>query len=403
MWKKNKIEYKRLYAIFWWQFQNIINTIRPVWGKYKWWTPCMIITPIAVLILYYVPSNECIDNARYILSAISQSLAAMLALTVTVMFMVAPMAKRYSAMRTILFNPIIVFSMIAFGTGIILPLFALKFGWFYIGVNLSIVIAIFCILSLFPFFKKVSDVLMYDAGYVILYGEILDAITLESETKADQGIIELESICKYAIEEFRENVVKDILIQLSIIGKKSAEKRFEYATYRVVNGLRDGGIKSIDKGFDDITTAGVVVDGLGGIGVEVAKNRPDYYWSVIVRKVTDSMESIGVKAVEKGLGSTTIRTVSGLKDVIVELGRDTGLSDMKSKYVAANAVQGVWCLGAFVTEYMPLHVDNVLQNLKEIEKEIGKDLLMKWRENCVNKYPHLKSSFKEFTRRYDEG
>ena len=385
MWKKSELRYKL--------------------EKYKWWI--LLILTLSVFsilsILDYAHPNECPENARYILSAISQGLAAMLALTITVVFMVAPMAERYSAMRMILFNPVTVFSTIVFGTGIILPLFALKFGWFCIGVNLSIVIAIFCILLLFPFLKGVSDVLMYDIGYVILYGKTLDAIKSESETKADQGIIELESICKYAIEEFRENVVKNILLQLSIIGKKSAEQRFEYATYRVVDGLRDGGIESIDKGFDDITTAGIVVDGLGGIGVEVAKNRPDYYWSVIVRKVTDSMESIGIKAVEKGFGYTTIQAVRGLKDIIVELGRDTGLSDMRSKYVAANAVQGVWCLGAFVTEYMPLHVDNVLQSLKEIEKEIGEDLLMKWGKNCVNKYPHLKSSFKEFKMRYGAG
>ena len=375
------------------------------WKKYNLWIIYILITVITVtimVILHYVHPNTYQENARYILSAISQSLAAMLALTITVVFMVIAIVKRYSAMRMILFNPVTMFSMIVFGTGIILPLFALKFGWFCIGVNLSIVIAIFCILSLFPFLKKVSDVLMYDIGYVILYGNTLDAIKLENETKADKGIIELESICKYAIEEFRENVVKNILIQLSIIGKKSAEKRFEYATYRVVDGLRDRGIESIDKGFDDMMTVGIAVDGLGAIGVEASKNRPDD-WSVIVRKVTDSMESVGVKAVEKGFGYTTIHAVRGLKDVVVKLSDSTELRDMKTKYIAANAVQGVWCLGGFVTKYMPERAGTVIQNLKEIEKEIGKDLLMKWEKNCVNKYPDLKSSFEKLKRGYNGG
>ncbi|MFV9632015.1 MAG: hypothetical protein ACNYWM_13245, partial [Methanosarcinales archaeon] len=85
----------------------------------------------------------------------------------------------------------------------------------------------------------------------------------------------------------------------------------------------------------------------------------------------------------------------------MELRHDTCLSDMKSEYVAANAVQGVWCLGGFVTKYMPERAGTVIQNLKEIEKEIGKNLLIKWEKNCVNKYPDLKSYFEEFKRGYD--
>ena len=210
----------------------------------------------------------------------------------------------------------------------------------------------------------------------------------------------MSEIGKDAVRELREDDVKKILIQLSIIGKKSAEKRFEYATYRVADRLGDSGIESIDKGFDDMMAVGIAVDGLGAIGVEAAKNRPDDWW-MIVLKVTDSMESVGAKAVEKGFGYTTIHAVRGLKDVIVELRRNTELSDKRIKYVAANAVQGVWCLGGFVTKYMPERADTVIQNLKEIEKEIDKDLLMKLEKNCVNKYPDLKSFFEEFKRGYD--
>jgi len=164
-----------------------------------------------------------------------------------------------------------------------------------------------------------------------------------------------------------------------------------------VGGLKDLEIESIDKGFDDMMTVGIAVDGLGAIGVEAAKNRPDD-WSMIVLKVIDCMESVGVKAVEKGFGYTTIHAVRGLKDVIVELRYDTRLKDTKNKITA---VQGIWCLGGYVTKYMPKRADTVIQNLKEIEKEIGKELLMKWEKNCVNKYPDLKSSFEEFKRKYN--
>ena len=67
------------------------------------------------------------------------------------------------------------------------------------------------------------------------------------------------------------------------------------------------------------------------------------------------------------------------------------------------AVKGLWCLGAFVMEYLPEQVDHVIQNLREMEKEIGKEALMSWGKNCIHDHPNLKSSFEEFKRRYNEG
>jgi len=395
LWKKNEIRYKYEKCKYW-----IKNEIRYKCKKYKWWIFCILVTIAAFVILYRDYPNTDQNNARYILSAISQSLAALLALVITVTVIVAQMMKRYSATKKILFNPGTVFLMIIFGTGIILPLFALKFGWFCIGVNFSIVIAGFCILLLFPFLKIVSDALM-DLGYGNLFVEISDAIKSENEAKAVQGIIDLKSICEDAIKEFHEDLVKNILIQLSIIGKKSAEKKFEYATSLVADGLRGLGIGSIEEGFDDLIIE-IAVTGLKDIGAEASENRSEILLQT-VRAAIDGLEDVGTKAAEKGLVRTTIRAAEGLKDVVVKLSDSTGLRDMKSKNVAANAVQGVWCLGGFVMKYMPERAGTVILNLKEIEKEIGKDLLMKWEKNCVNKYPDLKPFFEEFKRGYDEG
>lgn len=362
----------------------------------------MIITLTAVLILYFIPPNECIDNVRYILSAISQILAAILALVFAIAMVAAQMTRRYAAMDKIILKLETKLLMILFGIGIITPLLVLEFGFWKWGVPFSIVIVSFCVFSLLPFLINVNRTIKYDIGIVNLNEEIMEAIESGNEPKAKSKIKELSEIGKDAVRELREDDVKEILKQLSIIGKKTAEKRFEYVTYRVADGLGDRGIESINKGFDDMMTVGIAVDGLGAIGVEAAKNRPDG-WSVIVLKVTDSMESVGVKAVEKGFGYTTIHAVRGLKNVIVELRYNTELSDEKSEYVAANAVQGIWCLGGFVMKYMPELADTVIQNLKEIEKEIDKDLLMKWETNCVNKHPDLKSFFEKLKRGYNGG
>ena len=54
-----------------------------------------------------------------------------------------------------------------------------------------------------------------------------------------------------------------------------------------------------------------------------------------------------------------------------------------------------------MTEYLPEQVDRVIQNLKEMEKKIGRDLLIRWGGNCIGDYPNLKASFEEFKRRYE--
>lgn len=363
----------------------------------------MIITSTVVLILYYIPPNECIENVRYILSAISQVLAAILALVFAIAMVAAQMTRRYTAMDKIILKLETKLLMIFFGIGIITPLLVLEFGFWKWGVPFSIVIASFCVFSLLPFLISVNRTIKYDIGIVNINEEIEVAIESGYESRAKNKIKELSGIGKDAVRELREDDVKEILKQLSKFGKELVEKGFRYTTVLIaVGGLRDIEIESIDKGFDDMMTVGITVDGLGAIGIEAAKNLPDD-WSEIVRKVTDSMESVGIKAVENGFGYTTIHAVRGLKDVVVELSDSTGLRDMKSKYIAANAVQGVWCLGGFMTKYMPERASTVIQNLKEIEKEIGKDLLMKWEKNCVNKYPDLKSSFEEFKRGYDGG
>jgi hypothetical protein len=491
------MKYKRLFDLFWWKFQNIIKSFRCKWEKYKWWTPCMIITPTVVLILYYAPSNEYIENVRYILSAISQVLAAILALVFAIAMVAAQMTGGYTAMDKIILKPITKFLMIFFGIGIITPLLVLEFGFWKWGVPFSIVVANFCVFSLLPFLISVNRTIKYDIGIVNLNEEITEAIESGYEPKASK-IRELSEIGKDAVRELREDDAMKILSQLSIIGKESAEKRFKYATPLVADRLIGMGIGSIKKGFDDMTVK-IAVIGLENIGVEAVKNRLEGL-SEVVPKAIDGLTKVGTKAAEEGLAGTTIRAVKGLKDVIVEYRylfswnnvpgtdnerllrylityhdidwaksaeirksddgktiyifedgnsaeitideavemailkinddrihdlevkkenyniykvykgnielkgeRDKYIDMLKEKKNKIIAVDGVlWCLGAFVTERMSTkEVDMVIRNLKEIEKEIGRELLMERGKNCVNEYPHLKSYFEEFKRRYD--
>jgi len=365
--------------------------MRYKWGKYNWWIYCLIIAIALFAILYRVYPNTDQDNARYILSAISQGLAAILALVVTVTFIVAQMMGRYAATKKIILNSGTKFLMLLFGTGIILPLFALKFSWFCVGVNLSIVIASLCIASLLPFLKDVSDVLMYDVAYVNLYGEITDAIELRKEVKAVQGIIDLKSICKDAIKESREEVTFEIIHFLSEIGKKSIEKEMEDMTYRAVDSLSELGKEAAENNWERVTRHKTVI-GLMTIGKQSIEKK----WEDVIRKVVDGLISIGVIAARKRWKGV-VRNASGfLEKVSVNFaGQEEGLE----------SAAGLWILGAAVEKDLTEIVVERILELRKWESSTSNDFFKKAfnraREDINEHYPDLNPSFKEFKRRYD--
>ena len=313
------------------------SEIRCRWEKYKWWILCIIITLAVFSILYYVRPNRDPENARYILSAISQGLAAILALVFTITLVVAQMTRRYTAMDKIIFRRETIFLMTVFGIGIITPLLVLKIGFWGCGVILSIVIASFCVFSLIPFLKGVNGVLKYDIGIGNLNEEIMEAIESGYESKANTKIMELNEIGRDAVKEFREDVTFKILIFLSEIGKNTAEKKFKGATHLIVDGLKNIGVEGAKRGFKDGTVL-LAASGLRDLRIKVAENQ----WETITFLTTRFLRDFGVKAAEKELRVATAISIEGLKYV-----GTVG----ETNYVNDETVCGLLCLGAAVQNY----------------------------------------------------
>jgi hypothetical protein len=357
--------------------------------KYKWWI--LLIMTLAVFSILsisdYANPNECPENARYILSAISQGLAAILALVFTITLVVSQMTRRYTAMDKIIFRPETIILMTIFGTGVVTPLLVLKLGFWRYGVNLSIAIAFFCVFSLIPFLKGVNGVLKYDIGIVNLDEEIMEAIKSENEAKTVQGMMDLESICKDAINESREETTLEIIDFLSEIGEKTIETKFEHATFSVIKRLKNIGIDAIEKGFKDDTLL-FLAGALGDLRTGSAKNE----WEPKAILATLVLKEIGCKAAEKKLIDTTSKAIGGLKYVSYV---------WKGIKFDRESVQGLCCLGVFATEYLPSLVDPVIQLLKEFD--LITDPMINWEESFVRKYPNLKSALEKFKRQYKEG
>ena len=353
------------------------SEIRGRWEKYKWWILCIIITLAVFVILYYVHPNTDQDNARYILSAIAQSLAAILALVFTITLVVSQMTRKYTAMDKIIFRPETIFLMIIFGIGVITPLLVLKIGFWGCGVILSIATASFCVFSLIPFLKGVNSVLKYDIGIGNLYEEIMEAIESGYESKANNKIMELNEIGRGAVKEFREDVAFKILIFLSEIGKNTAEKEFEGATHLIVDGLKYIGCEGAERGLKDGTVL-LAASGLRDLRIKVAENQ----WETITILTTRFLRDFGVKAAEKELGVATAISIEGLKYVgTVGIG----------KRVNDETVRGLLCLGAAVQKYSPVQVDHVIKHLRKMVTEARSDsyIVIEFEKECISEYPHL--------------
>ncbi len=371
MWKKSEMRYKL--------------------KKHNWWIYCVIIAIAVFLILYYCYPDTEQDNARYILSAISQGLAAILALVFTITLVVSQMTRRYTAMDKIIFRYETILLMIVFGIGVVTPLLVLKRGFWGQSVNLSIAVAVFCVFSLLPFLKGVNGVLKYDIGIGNLDEEIMEALELGYKPRALNKIRELNEIGEGAVRESREDVISFISRVLSRIGMKSAEKKLWYVTLQVVYALKNIGLKSVEKGFKYNSTRGIV-DGLRYIASKTLKeieNKGDYKGAVIV-EVLKGLSDIGVKAAEKGLEDI----IKDVAEHLTYVGRESGDKE---------ALIWLWCLGAAVTKYnMSRSVveDIVIMNIKELEETISGDWLPLTERLCKEQYPDLKDAFEEFKSRY---
>jgi len=367
--------------------KKLVERFRYNWIKYKYWIYCLILTLLVISILYCAHPNECPENARYILSAISQGLAAILALVFTITLVVAQMTRRYTAMDKIIFRRETKFLMIFFGIGIISPLLVLEFGFWKWGVPLSIAIASFCVFSLLPFLIGVNRVLKYEIGFVNLYGETLDAIKLENKANVVKGIIDLESICIDAIKESRENTASEIVNFLSDIGKKiieTKEEELRNAIRTLMVRLSSIGSKMIKNGFED-STISEVARALGDLRRGTAINK----WEHEAGLAADKLKEIGCKAAEKGLTLTTNDAIVGLRYYdSVDVGMKFNLNH--------EAVRGLCYLGVFATEYLPSAVDHVINILEEFDRSIISGSTIGLEKSFVEKYPNLKASLDKF-------
>jgi len=315
-----------------------------IWGI--WVAPQLNILPTIVID----------SNTPYLLSAIAQSLAAVLALVFTISLIAVQLSSRYSyRLLADFFDPFTIAYMLLFIIAVILP-FCLLANPSLNGLKLSIVLAAVCLVSLVPYFlgfreklspehmllnlKKralkqllanpemepasvitIDNTIMsafalkdYDTfgkGVEVLAGLALEAGKRESEEVTFKCIASLydrlENIALVTMEDLR--APKQVVQELGRTGMNAIRNGLVEETDIIVSRLWGLGLNAVKKGLDDV--AGFSVIYLGLVGYEVA----DKGWKETTAHTTDCLNYIGVGSAKQGMSYACSEAITFLGNI----------------------------------------------------------------------------------------
>lgn len=220
------------------------------------WTIFPVAAAIAIAGFTYflaLPTNS--DDISYLLSALSQGLAAIFALVFIITIFGAEMQRKFTALDRMI-DKWTIFLMIIFAIGIILPLLQLRTDMNLVNLDfidnaklflsLNLGIATFCIVSIIPYLIRVNRIMKYEGGISKLYEDALIAIELNHTLATVFKLRELRDIFFNASDDDLE--FKTIIIELiGDIGDSVIEKQLESPTLHALELLGDIGVKAVDK------------------------------------------------------------------------------------------------------------------------------------------------------------
>ncbi len=293
------------------------------------------------------PSNE--DSILYLLSSISQGLAAIFTLVFTITIFGAQMMRKFTAMDKMI-DKWTISLMIIFAIGIILPLIQLSTDKdvlnlnFIRTANLSIAIDLgivtFCVLSIIPFSMRVNNIMKYEGGISKLREEVSEAIDENHRVTASTRINELVELGESAADDMMESeVIKIVNVLISLLENVNLKKTqdsidvtknmtfgdyleevanvmWRKVTFDIMSGLLRIGEKCAEKNLD-VATIGVL-DTLREIAFYAVEGKAtdkklDKFRDItadIVNYAMAVLTQIGIVAIERDLSNDTIQSSS---------------------------------------------------------------------------------------------
>lgn len=187
--------------------QRFKNRFKKIEGYFFWG-----LIPSSILFLFlHLKGDVLYGNIKYILSSIAQGLASLFALLFVIIFFLCQSTKRVSILSQFLKPD--GFILLGFFTfSIILPLIIMRINYYNFLVDLSISVALFCLLSLIPFIMKIRATLE-QFGISNIVAELNNINFSKEKIRYGELIDDLQKIGGKRILSLGPNIVVDSLIR----------------------------------------------------------------------------------------------------------------------------------------------------------------------------------------------
>lgn len=324
----------------WNKRKDILSWIK-LWGWYKGWFILLIISLAAVGIFIWpgIEIPEVIDangNERtqtlYLLSAISQSLAAVLALVFTISLIVAQLSSRYSHyMLASFFSAPIILYILLFIVAISLP-FILLTKPNANAIKISLILTATCLLLLVPYFlsfkEKLNPISLINSFKIEAQKKVLknpndlprEAIIIDNFIISAFNQMDYETI-DYGISSLG-NIVMDTPFSEREYGGTNDQP--SYAIASIIDRLANNGLITIQ----DPKVPYWVIDTLFRIGKHSIALKSE----VLAGNICRHIESIGIKAAYYGIQEILMHSSQGgIRTALFSIGReavDEGMSNL---------------------------------------------------------------------------
>ena len=338
------------------------------------------------------------DGITYLLSAISQALAAVFTLVFTVSLMVATMAGKYTAIDKF-FNRNTISFMILFATGIILPILLLNidstsihsYGLF---VSLSTGLAAFCIVAVIPYLKSLNNILKFEIGVSNLISELYESLTAENYTRANTAVYDLLDIGKSAIENKREEPTRIIGIQISNYVKSALSRQGgilpSFSAQISIDALSEMGTKAINVQMDG--GARIFLHHLRDIGaLLISKNEHSSADEVIF-----NIHQIGIHAIKRKLKLTSLNSIESLLHIV-----NKASLDRSCEWLYEDVCKYFGICAANFEKYYPEEADRACDEIRSKTIDINQVLSKEIIDQINKQNPELDGFADKFINRFN--
>ena len=330
------------------------------------------------------------DPLYFLLGTMSATLGTVLVLAFTFLLVAAQIASRYSQLLSDrVLGPWALWYAVPFFVGILLPLFLLH-GEFYLwSAQLSLIVGVFCLISLFPFAAAVKRLLSVSDA-IVERGEQLIASKTEQEAQAfttELGHVSIGALSVKDFETFERGV--QLLLECSKSGRARIDLRQTVAFEIRMMLLRN---------IDDLFASEILTRSITDLVLCVEKESKQFpsqekvldevveaYGAVnvaVVRSQIDRIETLA-KYAESSIGECNSRITAKLQNLLHVIGLRalSGLPTESRCTLLVVSALGQMIQVEHISSISSMERDNLVTAAAMQIKTIGKAALMAGNSN----------------------